>query len=204
MGPCGVRRRVVSQSHAVALGRRIGALAALSLAVSGCSSGHHVTAPTSTSSAPPSSAATTTSTLDPTKAAILDAYRAAWADFVTIAGTFPVRPLDPRLTQHEDGRELTHDEQSLTLLSAKGHYTKGGIDLAPVVTSVVGDTATVMDCFFDHSVEVDARTGNPITTPDVGRTKDRFTMTRVSGVWYVSDSTILDPGTKRDACTPGG
>jgi hypothetical protein len=206
MRPCGVKRQGVPKSRDVGHGRRKGALAALVVALAACGGGHHTAAPapTTSSTTPPTSAGTTTTTLDPTKAAVLAAYRAAWTDFLAVASTFPVRPLDPRLAQHESGAEFRHDQQSLTVLSAKGHYSKGGVDLAPIVVSFVDDSATVMDCLFDHSVEMDAKTHSPVSSPDVGHTSDRFTLTRANGRWFVSDSTILDPGTRRDACTPAG
>jgi hypothetical protein len=167
--------------------------------------GHHAAAPAPTpatsSTAPPTSAATTTTTLDPTKAAILAAYRAGWADFLAVVSSFPVRALDSRLSLHSVGKELLHDQQLLTTLSAKGHYAKGSVDLSPVVASVSTDTASVMDCVFDHSVEVDGKTGVPVTKPDVGHSLDRFTLTRVSGSWLVSDSTVVKPGTTEDACS---
>ncbi|MDQ6947619.1 MAG: hypothetical protein M3256_15455, partial [Actinomycetota bacterium] len=77
---------------------------------------------------------------------------------------------------------------------------KGATELSPVVTSVAGDSATVRDCIFDHSVEVDHKTNSPVELPNLGHTLDIFTMTRVAGKWYVSDSTVVGSGKAADAC----
>jgi hypothetical protein len=144
----------------------------------------------------------TTTTLDPTKSAILAAYRASWADYIAVAETFPVKPLDPRLAEHDTGTELTGDRKALTELNVLGHYNVGTTDLAPVVTSTSGESAVVTDCVFDHSYEVDARTKSAVEQPDVGHTLYRFEMTRINDKWYVSDSMMLKSGKTEEACSP--
>jgi hypothetical protein len=144
----------------------------------------------------------TTTTLDPTKSAILAAYRASWADYVAVSHSFPVKPLDPRLALHDTGNELTADRKALTQLSVQGHLNVGQTDLEPVVTSVSGDSAVITDCLFDHSYEVDAVTNKPVEQPNVGHTLDHFEMARIDGKWYVADSTILKSGKTEDACAP--
>jgi hypothetical protein len=140
--------------------------------------------------------------LDATKAAILAAYRAEWADFLAVAETFPVRPLDPRLADHATGKQLTHLQQFLTVLSLQLHFGQGTVDLAPSVTSLSSNTATVMDCFFDHTVEADGRTHSAIEQPDIGHTLGQATLSLVAGAWFVADTTILKSGKAQDACTP--
>jgi hypothetical protein len=82
------------------------------------------------------------------------------------------------------------------------HYDRGATELHPVVSSINGDTAIVMDCDFDHSVEVDGQTNAPVEQPNLGHSLLRFTMTRTNGSWFVSDSTIVKTGKTGDACTP--
>ena len=113
-----------------------------------------------------------------------------------------VTPQDPRLAAHATGKQLTFERQVLTQLSVSGHYERGTVEFNPIVTGISGDTATIMDCDFDHSVEVDAA-GNPVEQPNVGHTLLKFTMARLNGTWYVSDSTIIRSGKTEDACAPG-
>jgi hypothetical protein len=135
----------------------------------------------------------------------LSAYRAASEAFDAVAGAYPVNPADPRITQYDTSKDLAFVRNQLTLLKLKNHYQQGTVELHPVVTSVNGTTAIVTDCDFDHTVEVDATTKQPIagSTPDVGHTLLRFTMTFVDSSWKVADSTIVKSGAKEDACTPG-
>ena len=181
------------------------AVAVALLGATACAGGGHPKAAAGTtagSTTSTTSVANTSTTVDATKAAILAAYRASWADFLAVAETFPVKPLDSRLRDHDNGKELTGVQQALTRLSALGHYNVGSPELAPVVTSIDHDTAVVTDCIFDHSMEVDAATHKPVEQPNVGHTLDRFVLTRSNGIWYVSDSTILGSGRTGDACTP--
>jgi hypothetical protein len=191
---------------------RVGLVAAgvmLGLLTAGCGGGSVHAARSSPTSTPTSAPATsptvgaTTTTVDATKAAILAAYRAEWADYDAV-DTFPINPLDPRLSLHATGKQLITDRQALTRLSLLGHYDRGAVDLAPVVTDMDGDTATIMDCLFDHSEEVDGRTGVPQEAPNAGHTLDRFSMAEIDGAWYVSDSTIIKSGKLVDTCTPSG
>jgi hypothetical protein len=150
----------------------------------------------------PTTAAPTTTTVDPTKAAILAAYRAHWDDVIGVAETVPIKPLDPRLAEHTTGKQLLSEQQALTRLSVLGHYNQGSTDLSPTVTAVSGDSATVTDCIFDHSIEMDFRTKTAVEAPDIGHTLDVFVLTRVNGSWFVSDSTVMKSGKTGDECTP--
>jgi hypothetical protein len=205
MRPCGVSQPVVPQSRLVASGRRRRCLVAVGLAVTAACSGgtHHTAAPVTTTTSPPPTSASTTTTVDPTKAAILESYRAEWADFLAVADSFPVRPLDMRLEAHATGNQLHSVRQALTRLSLQNHYDQGPTVLSPVVIAVDTDAATVLDCIFDQSVEMDSRTKAPVERPNAGHTLDRFAMSRVNGKWYVSDSTIVRSGRTEDACVPG-
>lgn len=193
----GLRHTAVTQSPPVRLGG--GALLALALIAAACGGGGH-----NTTSRATTTAEATTTTVDPTKAAILAAYHASWDDFIAVSGTYPVRPLDPRLAAHDTGKQLIGVQKDLTRLMVLRHYDQGTTELHPIVTSISGDTAIVMDCDFDHSVEVDGATNAAVEQAAKGHSLLRFTMTRVNGVWFVADSTILKDGKTGDACTPSG
>lgn len=179
---------------------------ALALVGAACTSGGGRKAAPQTTSAASSTSTTagvTSTTLDPTKSAILAAYRAHWDDVIAVSSKFPVNPLDPRLSLHTTGKQLMSEQQALTEVNLKNRYEMGTLDLHPTVTSVNGNSALIMDCDFDHSVEMDGRTSRPVDEPDIGHTLLRFTMTKVNGTWLVSDSTTLKSGKTIDACTPG-
>lgn len=183
--------------------RKLAASVALALVAAACTSGGGSKATSaSTSTSMSTTAGVTTTTVDATKAAILAAYRASWADYVAVSHNFPVKPLDPRLAQHDTGNELVGVRKALTQLNLSGHYNVGTTDLTPVVTSVSGDSAVISDCVFDHSYEVDAATKKATEQPDVGHSLDHFSMARIDGTWFVSDSTILKSGATEDACSP--
>ncbi|MDQ6949658.1 MAG: hypothetical protein M3256_26275 [Actinomycetota bacterium] len=175
---------------------------ALVLVGAACSTGGtgsaHPVPPTTTSTVP----AVTTTTLDPTSAAILAAYRAHWDDVIAVDTVFPVLPLDPRIGNHAIGKQLTSERAALAHLNLVGHYEKGSTEFSPVITSISGDIATLSDCILDHAVEYDKRTDMPVEAADVGHTLDIFTLNRVKGVWYVSDSTVIKSGKTGDACAP--
>ncbi len=118
--------------------RKLAASVALALAAAACTSGGGGGGKATSSSTAVSTSITagvTTTTLDPTKAAILAAYRASWADYIAVAHNFPVKPLDPRLAQHDTGKRTTSViSKALTQLNLMGHYNVGTTDLAPVVT----------------------------------------------------------------------
>jgi hypothetical protein len=139
---------------------------------------------------------------DPTKVAILAAYRADWADFTAVAASFPIRARDPSISAHASGKHLEAERQALARLSTLKHYRRGLTDLAPVVTSIIGDTATLTDCLFNRAVEVDYQTNAPVEQPDVGHSRQQFTLVKVDGAWNVSDSTTVASGKTRDACKP--
>ena len=164
------------------------------------------TSASSRSAKPPSATTTSTSaattTVDPTTAAILAAYRAHWDDVIAVDTVFPVRPQDPRIANHAIGKQLTSERDALTHLSVVGHFERGLTEFSPTVTSIAADTATVSDCIFDHSVEVDEHTNLPIEPEDIGHTLDNFTLTRINGVWFVADSMVVKSGKTGDACTP--
>ena len=134
--------------------------------------------------------------------AILAAYRADWADFAAVAESFPIRTQDPSIAAHATGKHLESERQALTQLSVMKHYQRGLIDLAPVVTSIIGDTSTLTDCLFNHTVEVDYQTNAAVAPPDVGHSRQQFTLVKVEGGWYVSDSTTVASGKTGDACKP--
>ncbi len=191
---------MVAISVSVGKRRRMAvAMVALISFLAACSPGRATVNPTPSSSAAP---ATTSTTVDPTRAAILAAYRAHWDDVIAVDTVFPVRPLDPRIGDHVVGKQLTSERAALSHLAGSNHFLKGVTEFSPTITMIAIDNATVTDCLFDHSVEVDFETNMPVESPDIGHTLDVFVMTRVNAAWYVSDSSVLKAGKTGDACTP--
>jgi hypothetical protein len=183
--------------------RRLAVTVALAVVAAACTSGGGgKAAPGATSTTPSTTSGVTTTTVDPTKAAILAAYRAHWDDVIAVDTVFPIRALDPRIGNHVMGKQLTSERAALTRLDLVGHFERGATEFAPTVTAITGNIATVSDCLFDHSVEVDYQTNMPVENPDVGRTLDIFTLMLVNGSWLVADSMVIKSGKTGDACTP--
>lgn len=129
-------------------------------------------------------------TVDPTEAAVLAAYRTAEAAYVSVLTHFPVQPNDPRLAQYLTGAALTTVRVNFTRDAVTGEYAVGTVEVAPIVTSVAGSTAVIDDCGFDHSVLVKHSTGATLSPANTQRTEVKVTMQLVDGTWKIAD---LDP-----------
>ena len=73
---------------------------------------------------------------------------------------------------------------------------RGTLDLAPRVVSVVGDSATVRDCYLDNTGVFDAATGDRHDTATGVRHLITATLVVEDGSWKVSD--LAQEG---DGCT---
>ncbi len=148
------------------------------LSVAGCLSGGEGTAGTSTTASSTTTAASTTApSVDET---VLAAYRAFWDAYLAAAD--PMNPEHPLLAEHATGEQLETLQRAFLARKAGGEVIRGTLDLAPRVVSVLGDEATVRDCYLDNTGVFDAATGER---------KDR-----ASGVRHlVSASMRLDGGT---------
>ncbi|MDP9073262.1 MAG: hypothetical protein M3N98_03630 [Actinomycetota bacterium] len=147
----------------------------------------------------PASAGSTAAptTIDPTKAAVLTDYRTAESVLLEDVEAYPANPLDPRLAQHFAGAELQALQTRFTTMRFQGVHGVGTTELHPVVTSVAGSTATVMDCSFDHSRIVNGRTGQTVSGPDTVTVMLKITLVQDGGTWKVSSQ--LQEGT---GCVP--
>jgi hypothetical protein len=98
-------------------------------------------ATTTTGQAPTTAAATTTtrpSEAD-TKAAVLAAYRAFWADVVAAARTADRR--SPRLDDHATGKMLDRIRSQLRGLQFQGWVARGTIEVSPRLVGLAGKKA---------------------------------------------------------------
>lgn len=127
---------------------------------------------------------TTSTTVPAENEAVLRDYRAFWDDFLAVTGTLTP---EPRLSAHATGAEL--DQLNNLVMGNKLHGTisKGTLDLAPKVQSVLGDTAVVKDCVDDHTGLYKADTGQRLDTDDPQRQSYLVTMKKVGDVWKASD-----------------
>jgi hypothetical protein len=173
------------------------AIAAVAVAVAAACSPSPKSAPPDAAStlqpqAPPPAA--TTTTLDPIATAVLAAYGEDEKVYLAVAGHYPIVPSDPRLAQVMTGTELATVRKSLTLASLHSQYATGTIDLAPVVSSVSGTTATISDCSFDHTQIIDGKTQQTITSGDTKRALQKVTMALEDGTWKISDEQTTGSG----------
>jgi hypothetical protein len=103
-------------------------------------------ATTTTRQTPATAAATTTtrpSEAD-TKAAVLAAYRAFWADVVAAGKTADWQ--SSRLTRHATGKVLARVRGQFRALDSQGFVALGTIKVSPRVVRLAGEKATVQDC----------------------------------------------------------
>ena len=143
-------------------------------------------ASTTTGQVPTTAATTTTRPSEAdTKAAVLAAYRASWADVVAVAKTADWQ--SPRLAAHTTGQALQRLRTHFRNLKTFGLITLGTVKLNPRVTTLRGRTAIVEDCvdvsrFLLH----DAKTRQPREKPDPRPNAGVATLTLTADGWKVS------------------
>ncbi len=149
-----------------------------------------------------SAPAAPTTAVDPqaaTKAAILDAYRQSFAEFVAVASDPNAGPDDPRLSRHKIGNALTGSRVTIIRLRKAGQVDRGTVEVHPTVTELTGDSAVVSDCGIDLTSVVDARTGDVVTPPgppNVG-SEGTATFRLINGAWM--ENTFKD---EKRTCVP--
>ena len=115
------------------------------------------------SSTAPSTTVTTGPPVPDDQQQVLASYRAFWD--VYIAASNPMNPEHPALADHAADGELDTVRRTLLARRSAGEVFKGTMDLAPKVTALDGDHATVRDCQDDNLVVVDASSGT-VKEPD--------------------------------------
>jgi hypothetical protein len=124
-----------------------------------------------------------------TQHAVLAAYRDSHLEYLAVAETFPVNPVDPRLGAHITGPELLHVQAQLTQMRTDDQFIQGTIDLAAKVTSVTDTSATVTDCNLDRTVFVDGKSRQLLSQPSTQRTLVYAKLELSGGVWKVFEFT---------------
>ena len=133
-----------------------------------------------------SSSALTTrpaTTIGPTETAVLDAYRAAWRAFVTVASDPAAKADDPRLLQNNAGSALLARQAYLVRLKSDGRAWRGDVELHPSVVEVTGTTAKVQDCNVDRTSVIDVRTGQVVVPPATSGAAVTAMLRLEGGVW---------------------
>jgi hypothetical protein len=143
---------------------------------------------TSTTGQVPTTAVATTTTRPSeadTKAAVLAAYRAYWADVVAVGKTANWQ--SPRLAAHATGQALQRLRTHFRTMQAVGLIDLGAVKLSPKVTALRSRTAIIEDCidvsgFLLH----DAKTRQPREKPDPRPDDGVATLTLTADGWKVS------------------
>lgn len=148
----------------------------------------------STTSAPATTTDTTTTTPGDDQE-VLDAYVAFWNDGYLEAAD-PMDPTNPALAAHTTGSQLETLERAFLARQANGEVIRGTLDLQPRIVSVVGETATVRDCYLDDTGIYDEATGERRDTATGVRHLITATLVVEDETWKVSD---LDQ--EGDGCT---
>lgn len=166
------------------VGLALSALAALTV-MGGC-------ADDDANGSPPTSASERTTSSDATSTTVaadqevLEAYVAFWNDGYLVAAD-PMDPTHPALAAHTTGEQLETLERAFLARQTSGEVIRGTLDLAPRVVSVVGETATVRDCYLDNTGIYDAATGERHDTATGVRHLITATLVLEDGSWKVSD-----------------
>ena len=174
-------------------------LAASAVLLAACGSGPSASPDTTSrpSIAPSSSTSTSTSLSDRSQAAVLAAYRAAWAAFEQALAT--ANPEDPQLAATMVDPQLQSVKANLLADQRQGIVGRGPTTLHPKVSAVSSNSATVVDCAYSATELVYKATGKPVP-PVTSPENDGVTSTLVrSGeTWKVSKQTVTD-----GKCAPG-
>jgi hypothetical protein len=148
------------------------------------------------SNATTTTVATTTTTLDPTRTAILAAYRASSSANYVAATHYPVDPTDGRLSSFMAGEELNRVRNELTVLAHLGRVLRGPpVDTSmATVKQVVGEVAVVADCDFDQTATIDGKTGQIHDPAPTRRTLINAEVDLMAGMWKVTRFSIVWAG----------
>lgn len=139
----------------------------------------------------------TSTTLSPTAAAVLSAYRAAWAAFEHAGLT--ANAFDPLLPETMIDPVLQQVRRNLVGDKAHGAVARGTFALHPHVLALTATSATVVDCAYSTSVLVYVNTGKqvpPVTPPEYDGIK--ATLVLVGSAWKVSQQEVSE-----GHCAPG-
>ena len=143
------------------------------------------------SSSPPASEAPSTD------AAVLAAYRAAWAAFEHAATD--ANPEDPDLAATMVDPQLQGVKANLLADQRQGIVGRGTFTLHPKIVALSATEATVVDCAYSTAVLVYAATGKPVppvTPPENDGVRSTLVLT--GGTWKVYKQTVTD-----GSCAPG-
>ena len=147
--------------------------------------------------AKPARSTTSSSTTDPATAAVLAAYRAAWAAFEHAAAD--ANPEDPALAATMVDPQLQGVKANLLADQRQGIVGRGTTTLHPKIVSISATTATVVDCAYSTAELVYASTGKPV--PPVTPPENdgiRATLDLSNGSWRLAKQTVTE-----GSCAPG-
>ena len=146
-------------------------LAASAVLLAACGSGPSASPDTTSRPSAGSSTSTSapTSSSDPSQAAVLAAYRAAWAAFEH--ALVEANPEDPQLAATMVDPQLQSVKANLLADQRQGIVGRGPTTLHPKVSAVSSNSATVVDCAYSATELVYKATGKPVppvTSPENG------------------------------------
>ena len=172
-------------------------IASLSLLVSACGGSNGAAPPTARAKPTTTTGAPATTTTDPTRSAVLRAYRASWTAFEQALAD--ANPNAPTLAATMVDPQLQGVKANLLSDQIHGMIGQGTFTLHPRIASLTATTATVVDCAYSTAELVYKATGKPvppITPPE----NDGVTSTLVltGGAWKVYKQTVTD-----GSCAPG-
>ncbi|HVT78718.1 MAG TPA: hypothetical protein VHD87_16885 [Acidimicrobiales bacterium] len=126
-----------------------------------------------------------TTTTAPADHEVLTAYRAFWDDYLAAAD--PMDPQSPKLGDHATDPELQTLRTAFLARKSGGEVIRGNLNLSPRVLSILGESASVRDCYLDNTGIYDAATGTRKDTATGVRHLITASLVRDAGAWKVSN-----------------
>ena len=108
-------------------------------------------------------------------------------------------PRNPVLADVATNGELEQLQRAFLARQSAGEVIRGTLDLAPTVQSVTGSSATVTDCYADHTGIYDAASGARKDQDSGVRHQVTVQLVLDGSTWKVSNITR-----EGDGCTPSG
>ncbi len=158
----------------------------------GCGSGGSTRRASATTSSTAAVVVTTSTTADPVEAertTVIDTYNASWDALSAIAAKPTGNPNDPALAATTADPLLTVLRRNLDGLRSSGLTEVGPFSPHPVILSLTPTTATIQDCQFDGTDQVNVSTG--VHVPPIYPHKLFIaTVTLTSVGWRVTDRVL--------------
>jgi hypothetical protein len=163
--------------------RRTLAVVVLALAFTGCGGDDGTDTPSASLTTPPTSERTTTTTALTPEEEVEQAYLRSWEVYAEA-----VRDLDTSgLEESYAGEQLERTRAEVEQLRADGHAVEVSVEHDYRIQIVDPDLAVVQDRYRNHSILIDAASGEPLEEDPDDLYFETYTLRESGGRWKVVD-----------------